>query len=355
MTTLFKDLTIVELAGVLAGPSVGMFFAELGARVIKIENPKRPDVTRSWKIASEDKISKISAYFSSINYLKEYISLDLTVETDFSRLIELIKTADILISNFKKGSADRLHLSDQELNKINPKLIHGKISGFGSNSARVAYDLIVQAESGFMSINGEATGLPTKMPVALIDVLTAHQLKEGLLCALVDRISTGKGRVVEVSLYETAVCSLVNQASTYLMESKVPERMGSKHPSIAPYGEIFETKDRLHLTFAIGTQQHFERLMEFLNLGEYILDERFANNQKRVENRTELEEIIQGKICKIESNKIMKWALNDGIPCGKIRKLDEVLTSQGVQPLIREEKIAGKDTKRITSIAFKLN
>ena len=184
---IFNNLKVVELASVLAGPSVGMFFAELGAQVIKVEHPEHPDVTRSWKIASENKEESASAYFSSINYKKEYIHLNLNKENDHFQLIELLKDTDILLTNFKKGDVEKFNLTDDLLLEVNPRLIHGKISGFGSDSDRVAYDLILQAETGFMSMNGTEDSGPVKMPVALIDVLAAHQLKEGILCALLER------------------------------------------------------------------------------------------------------------------------------------------------------------------------
>ncbi|MFK7925857.1 MAG: CoA transferase, partial [Bacteroidia bacterium] len=183
MEAIFKDLIVIELASVLAGPSVGMFFAELGARVIKIENPRfGGDVTRSWKLAHEDKADTRSAYFSCINWGKESLSLDLKQEPDRVILHQLLAKADIMLSSFIPGQAERLGIEAESLMKAYPKLILGEINGYGKDNARPAYDAIIQAEAGFMYINGEGEQL-YKMPVALMDVLAAHQLKEGLLLA----------------------------------------------------------------------------------------------------------------------------------------------------------------------------
>jgi crotonobetainyl-CoA:carnitine CoA-transferase CaiB-like acyl-CoA transferase len=349
---MFSSLKIIDLSTVLAGPSVATFFAELGAKVIKIENPNVSDVTRSWKLSSEDPNSSVSAYFSSVNYKKEYLKLDLRKTEDYLSLTQHVKEADILISNFKRADYDKFKLDDSTLFQINPKLIHGKISGYGSDSDRVAYDLILQAESGFMSMNGTKESGPVKMPVALIDVLAAHHLKEAILIALIERAQTNKGKSVSVSLYDTAICSLVNQASNYLMEGKIPERIGSLHPNIAPYGEIFETLDKQQITFAIGSDKHFVKLCHFLGL-EYLPNENdFSSNQKRVENRKKLFQILQEEVRKIDAKNILAWTNEYFVPCGKIKNLEEVFQDEKVKKFILEEEIDGVLTKRMSSIAF---
>ena len=349
---MFEKLKILDLSTVLAGPSVATFFAELGAEVIKIEHPSNPDVTRSWKLPNEDQVNNVSAYFSSINYKKKYIQLNLQNSSDYAEFIELVKDCSILISNFKKGDDIKLNITDETLRSHNPNLIIGKINGYGSESNRVAYDLILQAETGFMSMNGTLTSGPVKMPVALIDVLAAHHLKEGLLLALLEQQSTGKAKTVEVSLYDVAICSLVNQASNYLMAEHIPQRIGSLHPNIAPYGEIFTTKDQRQITFAIGSDQHFEKLCLYLNLVELKADPKFQNNQNRVSNRIELFEILEKKIVNMSSEHIFEAMKKLNVPCGIIKNLAEVFESEQAQKLVREEEIDEKSTKRTTSIAF---
>lgn len=346
-----KDLTIIDASTVLAGPSVATFFAELGATVIKIENPNSADVTRSWKLPSEPKDASVSAYFSSVNYGKTYLKLDYSKEEHRSQFLKLIENADILLTNFKFGDAEKFNLTDEVLQSVNPKLIHGRISGFGKNSDRVAYDLILQAESGFMSMNGTPDSGPVKMPVALIDVLAAHQLKEGILVALLEQ----EGKNVDVSLYESAVCSLINQATNYLNQGFVAKRIGSLHPNIAPYGEIFLTQDDKMITFAIGSNNHFFKLCQFLDCLYLVDDESFSYNQARVLNRLKLQRILQDKIELIDSEVLMYEMEKAHIPAGIIKSLDEVLENSEVQSLILEEEIDGISTKRIKSVAFHIS
>ncbi len=349
----FSDLKIIDLSTVLAGPSVGTFFTELGAEVIKIESPQFPDVTRSWKLPTENPESTISAYFSSVNYRKKYLELDFSKADQLNELMTLLEEADILLTNFKKSSEKKFGLTSEILLEKFPKLIIGKISGFGEDSDRIAYDLILQAETGFMSMNGTPESGPVKMPVALIDVLASHQLKEGILVALIDRITTKKGRKVSVSLYDAALSSLANQASNFLMENHIPERIGSLHPNIAPYGEIFKTKDEILVTFAIGSDQHFEKFTTLLELPELVDDIRFKTNQNRVKNRTELAQIIQNRISLVNSTLLLNECHTNFIPAARIKNLAEVFNDNEAQTLIREEEISGKPTKRVTSIAFK--
>ncbi|MBL4592911.1 MAG: CoA transferase, partial [Flavobacteriales bacterium] len=248
---MLSNLKVIELASVLAGPDVGMFFAELGAKVIKVENKLlNGDVTRNWKSIDEDKNAKVSAYFSAVNWHKEYLFLNLKNKYDQEKVYDLIKEADIVIANFKPGDDIKLGMDYNTLKNYNSNLIYGEINGYGSNSKRAAYDVVLQAETGFMSMNGNESSGPIKMPIAMIDVLAAHQLKEGLLLALLKKEKTGKGSLVEVSLYDTALSSLKNQATNWLMNQFIPQLIGSLHPNIAPYGETFKTKDGKLLVLA---------------------------------------------------------------------------------------------------------
>ena len=348
----FQDLKVIDLSTVLAGPSVGTFFAELGARVIKIEHPKFGDVTNTWRLQQESDSSKQSAYYSSVNFLKENMALDLTIEAHYSLFETQLKDADIILMNFKKGDDVKLKVRPENLWAINPSLIIGKISGFGSDNDRIAYDLILQAESGFMAMNGTPDSGPVKMPVALIDVLAAHQLKEGLLLALLQR-EQGKGQVVSVSLYDAAICSLANQASNYLMAQQVPQRIGSLHPNIAPYGEIFETQDGQLLTFAIGSDQHFERLVSYLDLHELAKDPRFSSNIERVKNRGVLYHYMASVISMKTCAHIISSLLELGVPVAKIKSLEEVFEDPKAMSLVKTEQIDGQNTKRVSQIAFK--
>jgi crotonobetainyl-CoA:carnitine CoA-transferase CaiB-like acyl-CoA transferase len=349
----FHQLTIIDLSTVLAGPSVGTFFAELGARVLKIEHPIYGDVTNTWRLKQESDSSKQSAYYSSVNYLKENLALDLTIEAHYALFQAQLNDADIVLMNFKKGDDVKLRVRPEDLWAINPGLIIGKISGFGSQNDRIAYDLILQAETGFMSMNGTPESGPVKMPVALIDVLAAHQLKEGLLLALLQRAQHPEGQLVSVSLYDAAICSLANQAANYLMCAQVPQRMGSLHPNIAPYGEIFQSKDGKLLTFAIGSDLHFYKLLKSLDLLELEEEVQFKSNIERVKNRTALAQIIQEKVGELLAAPLLSNLQELGVPAAQIQTLDQVFTDPNAQDLIRVEQIGSQSTKRVSQIAFK--
>ena len=354
---IFKGLKVLDLSTVLAGPSVGSFFAELGAEVLKIENPKHRDITRDWKLPNEDKNSSVSAYFSSINYKKSYLKLDLKNAEERAKLYQKVKTADLILMNFKKGDQEKLQISDEKLHALNSELIIGKINGFGKDSDRLAYDLILQAETGIMSMNGTPKSGPVKMPIALIDVLAAHHLKQAILIELYQKSNTENylGKTLQVSLYDAAVSSLVNQASNYLMANHIPERIGSLHPNIAPYGEIFKTADHKLITFAVGTNRHFKKLCKFLEIEGLAENKKFDKVQNRVKNRTELFEILKPLLQEYSADFILSNMEKLKVPCGEIKDLEAVFSTKRAQNLVKEEIIAGQKTKRVSGIAFEIN
>lgn len=352
----FKELKVVELASVLAGPSVGLFFAEQGARVLKVENKKTGgDVTRTWKLASENPESSVSAYFSSVNFKKNYLYLDLSDKQDYQNLLNELQDTDILITNFKKGDDLKFQLDYGTLKKLNPRLIYGEISGYGAESERVAYDLILQADSGFMSMNGTPESGPVKMPVALIDLLAGHQLKEGILVALINRVKSNKGCKVSVSLFESAVASLANQASNWLMEKHNPKPIGSKHPNISPYGDIYKTADQKLVTLAIGNDKQFSLLCDLLSLPDLKSDEKYFSNQNRVKNRLELEQILQEQISRFKSSELMDLLVQKQIPGAIIKTVEEVFSDPLTGSLINQELIDGKETKRVKTVVYRIS
>ena len=353
MNQYFKDLIVVELAGVLAGPSAGLFFAELGAKVIKIENPKTGgDVTRSWKLQSEDTTNKTSAYYWSVNSGKEILFLDLSLEKNLQQFYTLIKTADVLISNFKLGDDIKLKVDYTTLKNLNPTLIYASINGFGTNSPRTAYDLILQAESGFMFMNGEKDSTPLKMPVALIDILAGHQLKEAILIALLNKYKTNTGSHITISLFDTAVASLANQATNWLIAHHLPSSQGSLHPNIAPYGELFTTKDQHHITFAIGSNTQFKQLCEILNLQLYSIPD-YQTNQQRVANRQALFMALHAKIAHFNFETLFNECLAHDVPIGKIRNLKEVFELPEAQQLLNTFNYQNKTIHTVKSVSFK--
>lgn len=347
---MLQHLKVLDLSTVLAGPSVATFLAELGAEVIKVEHPMHQDSTRSWRIPGEK--TEVTSYFSSINFKKTIRFLDLLNQQDRSALNELLRQSDVVIMNFKPSDYVKFQLTDHVLRTLNPSLIVAKISGFGDHSERVAYDLILQAETGFMSMNGEPNTQGLKMPLALIDVLAAHQLKEAVLLALLKRHQTGEGSTVSVSLYDAAICSLANQASAYLMNGFIPKPIGSLHPNIAPYGEVFTTKDGKSVVFAIGTQQQFTHLCEILGIPDTAQDPRFNENVRRVEHRQELFLLLQAQVVLMNADELEKYTRIHRVPMGRIKSLDEVFSHPEAQNLVREELQGSTLTRRVSQIAF---
>ena len=334
---MFSNLKVLELASVLAGPGVGQFFAELGAEVIKVENVKAGgDVTRSWKLPTEKSDDDRSAYFCSVNWGKKSLAIDLTSTDGKAILQKLAAKADVIIASYKPGDAVKLGVSYEQLKSINPTLVYGQISGYGSDNHRVGYDAVIQAESGFMDMNGEKGGEALKMPVAIVDVLAGHQLKEGLLLALLKKERTGEGSLVEVSLLQAAVASLVNQASSWLVAQSLPARKGSLHPSIAPYGEAFETRDHKRLILAVGNDRQFIELCELLGATECIADERFSDNQKRVIHRMALKELLTARINQWLAADLMTLIHQKKIPAGLLQNVQEAMEMSEAKALMVE-------------------
>lgn len=353
LSIFFKDLKIIELASVLAGPAVGMFFAELGAQVIKIENPTTGgDVTRTWRIRGEK--NDPAAYFHSINYKKESLFLNLKEQTDYSELLKQLEDADVVISNYSDEVAKKLGVNYETLQQKFPQLIYAQLNSFESDSNRPAYDVVLQAETGFLSMTGKDEDNLAKMPVALIDVLAAHQLKEGLLCAYIHRMKTGKGSLVTSSLESSAIVSLVNQATNYLMVDHIPKPMGTLHPNIAPYGDVFTTKDDVQLVLAVGTEKQFKQLSEILETTQLLNNTSFNSNQERVANRKRLVQILQSAFGQINYEDFEKAANILKVPYGKIKNLQEVFETNTAKQLIRAETKEGVLSKRVSSIAFEL-
>jgi crotonobetainyl-CoA:carnitine CoA-transferase CaiB-like acyl-CoA transferase len=351
---IFAGLNVIELAGVLSGPSAGLFFAELGANVLKVENPRTGgDVTRKWKIPGEQ--GPESAYYWSVNFGKKIVFIDLTTDKGLQELYELVRAADIIITNYKHNDDKKLKVDDRSLSKVNPNLIYASISGFGQGSARTAYDLILQAESGFMSMNGTSEQESLKMPVALIDLIAGHQLKEAILIALLQRNKTGKGCRITVSLFESAIASLANQATNWLIANHLPKAAGSLHPNIAPYGEIFTTKDGHKITFAIGDHRHFEALCKIAGRGDLASDTKFADNTSRVHNRLILYKELDKAIAKMAFDELHAACLQSGVPMGKIRNLSEVFELPEAKTMLKEFSQGEQTLTSVSSIAFKIS
>jgi len=328
----------------------------VGARVVKVENKRQGgDVTRKWKLPLEDPADPASAYYHSVNWHKEVMFVDLTDVAERSEVEKLIGTADILLVNFKAGDAVKFGLESHHLRQRYPSLIIGEITGF-EDSGRVAFDAILQAETGFMSMNGEQDGIPLKMPVALIDVLAAHQLKEGLLIALQQRMKTGCGAVVRASLYRAAIASLMNQSAIYLNEGSVPQRMGSLHPAIAPYGEVFICADGRQLLLAVGTDDQFRRLCRVLNLNEAADEYDYSTNPLRVKNRKRLHDLLAERFLEKPAAEWLASLHALNIPAGSVNDLSAVFEDPAAASMVLEQREPdGRWSRRAATIAFEIN
>jgi len=354
--TFFKDLKVIELASVLAGPAVGLFFAELGANVIKIENQKTGgDVTRIWRLPNEDKDKDYSAYYCCVNWQKEVLMLDLQSLTDRQKVYDLIQEADVVISNFKLKSATKLGMDYAQLKAINPQLIYAQLTSFGESVDRPAFDMVLQAEAGFLYMCGEPNRDPVKMPVALIDLMAAHQLKEAILLAIIHRMRTGEGTYVTTSLLEAAVASLANQATNWLMANHIPQRMGTMHPNIAPYGDIFTTKDDKPIILAVGTERQFQSLCAVLDMASLVENELYATNSQRVQNRVALKEALKPAFLQFDRADILEKLTTKGVPAGSIRNMQEVFEMPQTKEMILEQEFEdGTLTKRVKTVAFQM-
>jgi crotonobetainyl-CoA:carnitine CoA-transferase CaiB-like acyl-CoA transferase len=353
--SMLNDLLVIETAGVLAGPAVGMFFAELGATVIKLENQRAGgDVTRKWKLPSEDPGSPVSAYFSSVNWGKEHRLVDLSTAADREAFDALIARADVLITNHLAADAEKLGLQRDRVRALNPRLIHGHIKGFADQPDRPAFDVVLQAETGYISMTGTDDDHLAKLPIALIDVLAAHQLKEGVLLALLQRSSTGRGAYVEVSLEEAALTGLINQASNWLMAGAVAKPIGTLHPNIAPYGEVFTCADGGRLILAVGSDVQFRALCTALGLPLLADMAAFATNVMRVRNRHELAETLAMPIASLDRAELLERLLKAEVPAGAVNRIDEALSSAAAKAMVNETVIDGQPTLRIRGNAFRI-
>jgi crotonobetainyl-CoA:carnitine CoA-transferase CaiB-like acyl-CoA transferase len=315
-----EGLVVADFSRVLAGPFATMLLGDLGADVIKVEHPDGGDETRAWgpPFHGED-----STYYLAVNRNKRSVALDLKDEQGRRAARALAGRADVLVENFKAGALERLGLGFEELGRDNPRLVWCSISGFGREAGAElpGYDFLVQAMSGLMSITGPPGGEPTKVGVALVDVLTGLYAFGGVLAALRERDRTGRGQRVEVSLLGSALASLVNQASSYLCTGRPPRAMGNRHPSITPY-ETLATADR-PLVVAVGNDGQFARLCRVLGVPEAAADPRFATNADRVGHRDELAALLERALAARGAADWVAALAGAGVPCGLVNDVGE--------------------------------
>jgi formyl-CoA transferase len=319
---------VLDLTRVVAGPYCSMFLGDLGAEVVKIEQPGTGDDTRGWgpPFAGGE-----SAYYLCINRNKKSLALDLKSPRAVELLRELAKVADVIIENFRPGTMERLGLSDKELRQLNPRLIYASLTGFGADgpmSDWPGYDLIVQAWGGLMSITGTPDGEPVKVGVAIIDLVAGLMLGKAITAALFAREKIGVGQRIDTSLLEAEVASLINVGSNYLVGGKIPTRWGNAHPNIVPY-QSFKTADG-YLVIGVASEVIWKRFCQAIRRVELTDDARFANNSKRVENRTALIALLSEVFLQRNNETWFKSLTEAEVPCAPVQTVDQVFQAPQV-------------------------
>ena len=350
-----KNLIVVDLTRVLAGPYCTMILSDLGARVIKVEAPENGDDSRKFGPFVRD----YSAYFMSLNRGKESIALNLKNEDDKKIFDKILSKADILVENFKPGTLKKWGYGWEEVNKKYPKLIYASASGFGQTGPLKelpAYDMVVQGMGGLMSVTGQPNSEPTRVGTSIGDITAGLFTAIGINAALYDRQKTGKGMFIDVSMLDCQIAILENAIARYLSKNEIPEPMGSRHPSIAPF-EAFKTKDS-YIIIAAGNDKLFEKLCNVLKFPEINQDEKFNSNSARAKNINELKIILEKKLSTRSTTEWVNVMEKERIPCGPIYNIKEAVENPQVEArnmivkayhkVIGDFKLAGNPIKMST-------
>jgi CoA:oxalate CoA-transferase len=318
----FSGIFVLDLTRVLAGPFCTMMLAELGARVVKVEDPRGGDDARRFEPFFEGQ----SAYFGSLNRGKESIALDLKDNADRAVFAKLARRADVLVENFRPGTMERLGLGYEQLRAVNPRLIYAAVSGFGQTgpwSRKPAYDLIVQALSGMMSVTGHPGNPPTKAGTSIGDITGGLFLLAGIAAALYHREKTGRGQQVDVAMLDGQLAILESAVMRYAATRQVPSAMGNRHPSIAPF-EMYAASDR-PLVIAVGNDALFAKLCHALGRPDLVGDTRFAGNRERVCNAEELKIELEAVLRTANAADWIERLESAGVPCSLVQNVAEAI------------------------------
>ncbi len=326
-----EGIRILDLSRILAGPYCTMLLGDMGAEVLKVEEPKRGDDTRAW---GPPFVNGESAYFFCINRNKKSITLDLKAPRGKAVLRALAAKCDVLMENYKPGTMEKLGLGYDALKAANPGLIYCAVSGFGRTGpygGRAGYDVIVQGVGGLMGITGEEGGGPVKVGVAMTDLATAMHAHGAILAALWQRQRTGQGCRLDLSLLETQVITLINIASSYLNGGEIPKRWGTAHASIAPY-QALRTKDG-YLIVGCGNEKLWQALCKVIEAPELATDARFQSNADRVKHRDVLIALLEERMARRTTAAWDAMVREAGIPCGPINSMEQVFADPQVRHL----------------------
>jgi len=323
-----SGIRVIELARVLAGPWAGQMLADLGADVIKVENPGAGDDTRHWGppfVTGSEGENLSAAYYHATNRGKRSIALDFSNANDLETVRKLAATADVLVENFKVGGLKKYGLDYESLRAINPRLIYCSITGFGQDgpyAPRPGYDFIIQGMSGLMSITGEAAGEPQKVGVAVTDIFTGLYSVIAIQAALRHAERTGEGQHIDMSLFDTQVAVLANQNLNYLVSGRAPHRMGNAHPNIAPY-EVFPVADG-HVIIAVGNDGQFRSLCRVLELTDTAENADLATNSGRVANRARLRDSLVAALARWQRKPLLEALAAANVPAGPINDIADM-------------------------------
>ena len=329
-------LKVLELARVLAGPFAGQILADLGADVIKVESPEG-DGTRKWgppwveRKGPDGQTHREAAYYHACNRGKRSIIADFRQEADLARVKALAKDADVIVENFKTGSVDKFGLDYVSLRAINPRLIYCSITGFGHDGPRAhepGYDFVAQGMSGFMSVTGEPDGAPIKAGISISDLSTGVWAANAIQAALLMRERTDKGQQIDMSLLDSSVALLSNQATYYFTSGENPPRMGNAHAQVSAYG-VFPTRGG-PVVLAPANDQLFRKLLHVLDRNDLLEDPRFTTNEARIANRAELDTILAEETTLLDRDALLLRCHEGGVPAGPINNLDEVFNDPQV-------------------------
>ncbi|MEM8941359.1 MAG: CaiB/BaiF CoA-transferase family protein [Pseudomonadota bacterium] len=331
-----SGIKVLDLSRVLAGPWASQLLADMGADVIKVENPRHGDDTRRWGPPWTGTDSGESAYYLCANRGKRSVTLDLKSDEGRAALYKLVAQADVLLENFKAGATSKLGIDYETLAARNSRLVYCSITGFGQTGPYrelPGYDFLVQAMGGLMSVTGERDGEPgagpQKIGVALSDILTGLYASNGILAALHERASSGRGQYIDVSLLDVTAACLANQATNYLVGGVVPGRLGNAHPNIVPY-QSFTTADG-HFILAVGNDSQFSRLCEIVDRSDLALDPAYSTNAARVANRDSLIAQLNPVFEQHSSSHWLAACQASGVPAGPINTIDEVFANEQVR------------------------
>ena len=355
-------IKVLDLTRVLAGPFCTMILGDFGAEIIKIENPDGGDDTRSF---GPPFIEGESAYFLSINRNKKSVTVNLKEQKGREIVYQLAAKSDVVIENFRPGTAEKLGLGYEQLTRLNERIIYCSVSGFGQTGPekfRPGYDLVVQGMGGIMDLTGDPNQPPMKVGISQADLLSGIYAVQGILLALLAREKTGKGQKIDVSMLDGQVSLLTFQAGIYFTTGKTPKRKGNQHPTICPY-ETFETSDG-YINIAIGNDKLWIQFCTLLNKispdlfpANISSDPKFAANPERVQNRNELFPIINKIISQKTTDAWLKIFDEKGIPAGPILSLDKVLNHPQVlaREMVTEVKHPKTGKLKLTGIPVKLS